>query len=57
MIIKRMEQSGAAEIADCWKYGGEYGFYDMTADPEDYQEIMSPELRGDRYFSVLDGAN
>ena len=55
MTIERMKQSEAVEIADRWKYGGEYAFYDMTADPEDYQEIMSPELRGDRYFSVLDG--
>lgn len=28
----------------------------MTADPEDYAEITSPELRGDRYFSVFDNS-
>ena len=54
MNIKKMEQSDAVEIADCWKYDGEYGFYDMTEDPEDYEEIVTPEKRGDRYFSVFD---
>lgn len=53
--IARMEQSEATVIADSWKYDGEYAFYDMTADPEDYEEITDPELRGDRYFSVFDG--
>lgn len=52
--IRKMRQSEALEIADRWKYDGEYAFYDMTADPEDYAEITSPELRGDRYFSVFD---
>ena len=55
MIIKKMEQPEAVEIADRWKYDGEYAFYDMTADPEDYEEIVTPEKRGNRYFSVFDG--
>ena len=55
MIIKKMEQSDAVEIADYWKYDGEYAFYDMTADPEDYEELVTPEKRGDRYFSVFTG--
>ena len=54
ITIRKMRQSEALEIADRWKYDGEYAFYDMTADPEDYKEITSPELRGDRYFSVFD---
>ena len=54
MKITQMRQSEAIEIADCWKYDGEYAFYDMTADPEDYEEIVTPELRGERYFSVFD---
>ena len=54
MKITQMRQSEAMEIADRWKYDGEYAFYDMTADPEDYEEIVTPELRGDRYFSVFD---
>lgn len=55
MVIKKMEQPEAVEIADRWKYDGEYAFYDMTADPEDYEEIVTPEKRGNRYFSVFDG--
>lgn len=55
LTVAKMEQSEAVEIADRWKYDGEYAFYDMTADPEDYKELVTPELRGDRYFSVLDG--
>jgi ribosomal-protein-alanine N-acetyltransferase len=55
MVIKKMDQSEALEIADRWKYGGEYAFYDMTADPEDYEELVTPALRGNRYFSVYSG--
>ena len=55
MTVAKMKQSEALEIADCWKYDGEYAFYDMTADSEDYEEITSPDLRGDRYFSVFNG--
>ena len=55
MTIAPMRQPEAVEIADRWKYPGEYAFYDMTADPEDYEEIVTPEKRGNRYFSVFDG--
>jgi len=55
MMIAQMTQAEAIEIADRWKYDGEYAFYDMTEDPEDYDEITTPELRGNRYFSVFDG--
>lgn len=33
----------AFEIADGWKYPPPYDFYDMTADPEDYEEFVTPE--------------
>ena len=55
VTIVPMRQPEAVEIADRWKYPGEYAFYDMTADPEDYEEIVTPEKRGDRYFSVFSG--
>ena len=55
MTIEKMRQSAALEIAGHWKYDGEYAFYDMTADPEDYEELVNPEKRGDRYFSVFEG--
>lgn len=54
MKIEEMKQPKAEEIANSWKYDGEYAFYDMAADPEDYEEIMCPNLRGNRYFSVFD---
>lgn len=56
MTIEQMKQSDALEIADHWKYDGEYAFYNMTEDPEDYEEIVTPEKRDDRYFSVFDGS-
>ena len=55
MTIEQMRQSEAVEIADRWKYDGEYAFYDMTADPEDYREITTPALRDGRYYSVFSG--
>ncbi len=54
MKIEEMKQPKAEEIANSWKYDGEYAFYDMAAYPEDYEEIMCPNLRGNRYFSVFD---
>ncbi len=48
-----MSQRTAEEIANDWKYEPPYDFYDMTADPEDYAEILSPEARGDNYFQVV----
>lgn len=37
-----MSQSDAEKIAD-WHYEGIYSFYDMENDPEDLQELLSPE--------------
>lgn len=54
--IEKMDQQAAEEIAERWKYDGDYAFYNMTADPEDYAEIISPEKRGERYFSVFSGS-
>ena len=53
MTIEKMEQPEALEIADRWKYTGEYDFYDLTADPDDYEEITTPARRRDHYFSVF----
>lgn len=50
--IEKMNQQAAQEIADNWKYPGEYSFYDMTEDIEDYEEIVSSEKRADNYFEV-----
>lgn len=54
--IKTLEQENAVQIADRWNYPGIYSFYNMTEDPEDYEELITPALRGDRYYEVLDEA-
>lgn len=46
-------QAEAEEIADNWKYQAPYDFYDMTADPEDYAELLDESARLGRYFQVL----
>ena len=51
--IRKMNQNEAVEIADKWKYNDIYAFYDMTADLEDYEEIVSEAKRGDNYYSVI----
>ena len=64
LVYSRMDASTAREIADGWKYPLLYDFYDMTADPEDYQEFVTPALwpdfflqvrRGGRLFGFLSG--
>lgn len=53
MKIEPLSQSHALEIANDWHYEAPYDFYDMKNDPEDYEEIISPEARGNRYYQVL----
>ena len=56
--IGQLSQANAEIIANDWHYEGEYSFYDMENDQEDYDEIMSQELRSDHhYYQVLDGDN
>lgn len=51
--VELLSQSNAEEIANHWHYEGIYAFYDMQADPEDYKEILSPEVRSNHYYQVL----
>lgn len=51
--ISKLTQENAEIIANEWHYEGEYSFYDMLNDKEDYQEIISSELRGDNYFQIV----
>ncbi|RLQ89830.1 GNAT family protein [Planomicrobium sp. Y74] len=51
--FQTMTQQQAEEIAACWRYSGEYSFYDMDADPEDLAEFLNPEERNNTYFSVI----
>ena len=52
--IAILSQKNARIIADEWHYDGQYAFYDMKNDQEDYDEIISPQLRKNNYFQVLD---
>ncbi|WP_125605877.1 GNAT family N-acetyltransferase [Lapidilactobacillus bayanensis] len=53
LTISQLTQANALEIADDWHYQGQYAFYNMSEDPEDYDELTTPELRQDQYFQVL----
>ena len=51
--IEKLTQENALWIADEWKYEGEYAFYDMTADLEDYEEFIDETKReSNDYFEV-----
>ncbi|PRX76063.1 hypothetical protein B0G93_11015 [Bacillus sp. V-88] len=47
-----LTQEQAENIAFTWHYEGDYSFYDMKADPEDLDEFLNPEERGDTTFAV-----
>lgn len=52
--ITRLTQANADQIARKWHYSGQYDFYDMENDPEDFEEIITSKLRGNKYYQVLD---
>ena len=52
--IAHLTQANADQIARKWHYGGQYSFYDMENDLEDLEEIITPKLRGDKYYQVVD---
>lgn len=52
--IQKLSQNNAEVIANEWKYTGIYEFYNMTSDPEDYEEIITPNLRENNYFQVIE---
>lgn len=57
MIFKKiahLTQANADQIARKWHYGGRYSFYDVENDLEDLEEIITPKLRGDKYYQVVD---
>jgi len=51
--IEPLTQQHALEIANDWHYEAPYDFYDMKNDLEDYEEMISPIARGDRYYQVM----
>lgn len=50
-----MDASTAKEIADTWKYPLPHDFYDMTADPEDYDEFVDLAQWPTHFFKILEG--
>ena len=55
--IALLTQANADQIAREWHYSDTYSFYDMENDPEDFEEIITPQLRGDKYYQVLNNNN
>ncbi|MCH4170043.1 MAG: GNAT family N-acetyltransferase [Lactobacillus sp.] len=51
--ISALTQNNALKIANNWHYEAAYAFYDAMNDQEDYQELITPQLRGNRYFQVV----
>ncbi|MDD4056795.1 MAG: GNAT family N-acetyltransferase [Bacilli bacterium] len=47
-----MSQESALMIANQWHYEEPYSFYDAEADRDDYQELISPELRNSHYYEA-----
>ncbi|WP_199692577.1 GNAT family N-acetyltransferase [Lactobacillus sp. ESL0233] len=52
--ITQLTQANADQIARKWHYSGQYDFYNMENDPEDFEEIITSRLRGNKYYQVLD---
>ena len=51
--IALLTQANANQIAREWHYNDMYSFYDMENDQEDLEEIITPKLRGNKYYQVL----
>ncbi|MGT2844203.1 GNAT family N-acetyltransferase [Streptococcus hongkongensis] len=51
--IMPMSQPAAEIIANNWHYESPYDFYNASVDQEDYKELITPELRENRYFQVI----
>lgn len=57
-VFRPLTQAHALEIANEWKYDSIYSFYDMTADPEDYEGFVNADLRSKNdHYEVLENEN
>ena len=52
--IALLTQANADQIARECHYNDMYSFYDMENDPEDLEEILTPRLRANKYYQILD---
>lgn len=55
LVYSRMDVPTARRIAEEWKYPPPYDFYDITADPDDYEEFVTPALWPDFFLQVRRG--
>lgn len=53
--FRKLSQEHALMIANQWHYDNEYSFYDMSADPEDYEEFINEHQRNknDYYEAIV----
>ncbi|WP_238145013.1 GNAT family N-acetyltransferase [Streptococcus suis] len=51
-----LPQDLALEIANQWRYQPPLDAYTISANPETYAEMISPEARGGRFFAVIRNA-
>lgn len=54
--IMPLPQDLALEIANQWRYQAPLDAYTISANPDTYAEMVSPEARGDRFFAVIRNA-
>ncbi|HEM3576527.1 TPA: GNAT family N-acetyltransferase [Streptococcus suis] len=54
--IMPLPQDQALDIANQWCYQPPLDAYTISATPEAYAEMISPEARGDRFFAVIRNA-
>ncbi|HEL1702093.1 TPA: GNAT family N-acetyltransferase [Streptococcus suis] len=54
--IMPLPQDLALEIANQWRYQAPLDAHTISANPETYAEMISPEARGNRFFAVIRNA-
>jgi ribosomal-protein-alanine N-acetyltransferase len=50
-VVRSLTETDALAVAT-WHYGGEYAFYDWTADPDDLADLLDRAGWGEKYFAV-----
>ncbi|MFC7060857.1 GNAT family N-acetyltransferase [Halobacillus seohaensis] len=53
MNFQPMSQEEAKQVVS-WQYQGEYSFYDMKADLEDYEKFIHPNTRNPHTYSAYE---
>ena len=50
--IQQLMPGNALRIANEWRYPGEYSFYNMNQNQDNYAEFISSQERGNHYWQV-----